>query len=72
MAWGVLLDDDRRTGRHWDVLVHPRLSLNISLLGVSSGVLVEDVLIRIITASHDWDTLYAAWILWVTAGDGIH
>ena len=55
MARGLLrglVDYDRRAGGHWNGLAHPGLSLEVGLLGVRSGALVEEGLIRIVVASH--------------------
>jgi hypothetical protein len=58
-----LLDKDRRAGGHWNGLRHPRLSLDVGLLRIRSGTLVEERLVLIIGASDEWHSLHAARVL---------
>jgi hypothetical protein len=65
-TWGRLLSgllDDVRTGDHWDGLCHPGLSLEVGLLRVRSGALVEGYLVGIVGASADWKSLYTTRVL---------
>jgi hypothetical protein len=52
-----LLDDDRLAGDHWEGLRHPGLSLDVALLRVRSGVLVDECLVWIVAASGHWKSL---------------
>jgi len=59
-----LLDDDRRSGGHWNALGHPGLSLDVGLLRVRSGaLLVKEGLVRVIGGSDHWNSLYARRVL---------
>jgi hypothetical protein len=49
------MDDNRRARDHRDGLGHPGLTLDVGLLRVRSGALVE-CLVRIIAAPDDWET----------------
>lgn len=65
------MNDDGRTGNHWNGLVHPRLSLDVGLLRIRSGVLVKVGLVRIIGVSDEWNSLYTVGVLRVAARGGI-
>jgi hypothetical protein len=58
-----LLEDECRTRDHRDALGHPGLSLDVGLLRIRSGVLVEVCLVRIIVAPDNWESLYTARVL---------
>lgn len=72
-----LLDDDRRTGSHWNCLAHPGLGrLDVGLLGIRRGVLVEGPLAGIVVAPDKRDSLYTGGVLlgvttWVPRPVGI-
>lgn len=58
-----LLDDDRRTGWHWNALIHARLSLDVCLLRIGPGGLVVNRLVWIIAGPNHWDSLHSARVL---------
>lgn len=64
---GGLLEVDRLAGDQWDGLGHPRLSLDVGLLRVRSGALVEYCLVRIIGGSDVWESLYTPRVLLLVA-----
>ena len=65
LAW--LLDDVRGARDHREGLWHPRLRLDVVLLGVRSATLVDNSLVWIEGASDDWHALYTTRVLlWIS------